>query len=55
VPITEQLSLVGTARYLDLAQDPELNRFGEPALVGNIGSDSEHSSFGLSLGLKYAF
>jgi|TARA_R110002096_G_scaffold57195_1_gene145270 hypothetical protein len=55
VPIAEQLSLVETARYFDLAQDPELNRFGKPAPVGNIGSGSEHWSFRLSLGLKYAF
>lgn len=55
VPITEQLSIVGTGRYFDLAQDPELTRFGGPAPVGNVELDSEYSSFGLSVGLKYAF
>ncbi len=55
VPLNENLSIVGTARYFDLAEDPELNRFGGPAPVRNTLLDSEYSSFGLSVGLKYAF
>jgi opacity protein-like surface antigen len=51
---TENLDLFTDFRYI-VADDPELNRFGGPAPVGNVELDSEYDAYTINFGVRYNF